>query len=118
MTCTATMLLVSGDLLLGTTVNRHGQAAGYEVVRCLSNAKAMLHLAEQKFQLVVVELGMDGLDFAAVVQQSQPAQVLGFAGHVQTEQIARAQAAGMTVLTNGQIHSQGEAVFRKLRPEA
>lgn len=113
-----TLLLVSADLMLGGQVNTSAKAAGFTIDRCLSTAKANEKLAANKYPVVVLELGLDGLDLAAVKAAAGDATVIGFAGHVRTELLEAAQQAGVTAVTNGQMHAQGEAIFRKLRDQS
>lgn len=111
----ASLLLASGDLIVGTTVNNHAQTAGFDVDRCLSATKALTKLSERSYPVVVLELGLEGLDIKAVKVAAGDATVIGFVGHVRGDLIDAAKACGVIVCTNGQIHSQGEAIFRELR---
>lgn len=101
--------------MLGSTVVTHAKAAGFTVDRCLSMAKASEKLGATDYPVVVVELVLNGLDISQLKESCGSAAVLGFAGHVRTDLINQAEACGMSFVTNGQMHSQGEAIFRNLR---
>lgn len=109
------LLLVSSDLMLGGLANTQATNAGFRVLRCLSEVKAHERLAEQSFEVVVVELGISDLDLERLKKACGEAAVVGFAGHVRTDLLTAADRAGLTVLTNGQLHGQGAEILAKIR---
>lgn len=108
------LLLISADLMLGGTAHRHATDAGFTVVRCLSETKAIERLAESEYPVVLVELGIDKLDIPSLKTAANTSVVIGFAGHVRGDLLGIAEGAGIQVLTNGQLHGQGTEILRSV----
>jgi hypothetical protein len=98
---TPPLLAMMRDLLFSSKIVGAGKAAGMRVVVVRDPAK----LAGQPGRRLFVDLTLEGAIDAAVAWHKQSGQdVVGFAGHVNTEALARARAAGIPhVMTNGQF---------------
>jgi hypothetical protein len=95
------VLALMRDLLFSSKIVGAGKAAGTPVVVVRDPAT----LAGRIGRRVFVDLTLDGAIEAAVAWHKETAcDVVGFAGHVNTEVIAQAKSAGIPrVMSNGQF---------------
>jgi len=95
------VLALMRDLLFSSKIVGAGKAAGTPVVVVRDPAKLAGRIGRRLF----VDLTLDGAIEAAVAWHKQTAcDVVGFAGHVNTEILARAKSAGIPhVMSNGQF---------------
>ena len=100
-TDTLPILALMRDLLFSSKVVGAGKAVGSRVVVVRDAAR----LAGQEGRRLLVDLTLDGAIDAAVAWHQQTGHdVVGFAGHVNTEILARAKSAGIPhIMSNGQF---------------
>lgn len=111
------VVLVSPDLGLASRL----QAAAETLGLSLAIAADREHLPAcltPACSLVLLELAVEGLDPAEVVQQvrarAPTARIVAFGPHVHEATLAAAQAAGCDlVLSRGQFHRQYETLLRQ-----
>jgi len=102
-------LLLATDLMFATRVLGAAQAAGQTVEICPTVAKLLEKAAEPEVRLVLVDLGLPGLDLGQVVPAlraaAPAAHITAFGAHVDVERLQAAAAAGChEVLTRNQFH--------------
>jgi DNA-binding response OmpR family regulator len=100
-------LLLDDNLMSSSRVASSLSRLGYEV------RTARHILTEQTPQLVVINLGSRGLDFAQLISNCRErfasARVIGFCGHREVEIRRAAKNAGIeTILTNDQVLTEPE----------
>lgn len=92
-----TGLLVCDDFFFTSKVTGTAQELGGTVLEAGSQADAVLQLSEGRFPLVMIDLGMTGLDvpelLAALPAENRPT-VIAFDSHVNTERMKAAREAG------------------------
>lgn len=103
----AEVLLVSGDLFLGSRVRASAQAAGRTLDAAGSGAMALERIAAGAYRLVLVDLETPGLRIdeliAARPAEKSPA-VIAYGPHVHEARLDAARQAGCDqVLTRGQF---------------
>lgn len=103
-------VILSTDLMLGSQLSGAAARTGVSVQSCGSAEKLLERIAPGDTALVILDLGLPGLDVAALVaairQRSATAKIIAFGPHVHKERLAAAAAAGCDrVMSRGQFHA-------------
>lgn len=92
------VLAVVTDIMFSSRIFAEGRAAGVDVKPARSLEKLRERLAGDSVQLVIIDLGAEGVDVMQAIaicrQQTAAIPVLAFASHVQGDIIAAARKAG------------------------
>jgi hypothetical protein len=92
------VLALVRDLLFGSNISASARGAGVPVRMMRDPAK----LAGSDGKMLLVDLALDGAIVAAGEWGKATGKpVIGFVGHVDTETAAKAEAAGIQVMTRG-----------------
>ncbi|MEX0712538.1 MAG: response regulator [Pirellulales bacterium] len=112
-------LVLTADLTSIARVEAAGKSRGCRVESALSVAALLEKLAEGPADLVIVDLGMSGLDVRQLLAQLQdlprpPSTVIAFGPHVHHDKLAAAAQAGADrVLSRGQFFAQADDLLRQ-----
>jgi hypothetical protein len=104
------ILLLASDLMLSSTVSGFASAAGRSFRSALSVDEAVGLIGQYDHCLLLVDLGLMGLDVVELAQQI-PVELLtnavAYGPHVHEEKLAAATAAGFgRVMSRGQFSAQ------------
>ncbi len=91
------IIAIVPELLVGVRIEEAAKRIGATVASVSSGEEALARLADSGADLIVVDLGMDGLDLAAIVASSRAsgATVIAFGPHVDVDSLRAAQRAGI-----------------------
>lgn len=104
------LLLVTGDLLLGSRLRGLGETAGYAVTTAPTFARAVALACERAPERVLIDLTAPGVEVPSLLSQfsAVPAErFAAYAQHVRVDLLRAARAAGLTaVFTRGQLETE------------
>ncbi|HEX6984494.1 MAG TPA: hypothetical protein VF170_03920 [Planctomycetaceae bacterium] len=103
------LLLVTGDLFLGSRLAGLAERAGYRAVSAPTVERAQHRLSEGPVDRVLVDLSTPGAEPASFAAASpDPAsRIAAYAPHVRVDLLKAARAAGLkAVFTRGQLESE------------
>jgi len=105
-------IFLSGDLLFASKVAAAALRQGVMVETARTPAAVFAKAIGRPLELVIVDLGLPGLDLPALVRDiralpEQPRAILAFGPHVHDRLLDAARDAGCDiVITRGQFHAQ------------
>jgi CheY-like chemotaxis protein len=104
------LLLVTGDLLLGSRLRGLAESAGYSVATVPTFARAVALANKRIPDRVLIDLTAPGVDVPSLLSQfgAVPSErVSAYAQHVRVDLLRAARAAGLTaVFTRGQLEAE------------
>lgn len=91
------IIAIVPELLVGVRIEEAAKRIGATVASVSSQEAALARLAESGADLIVVDLGMNGLDLSAIVAGARAvgATVIAFGPHVDVDRRKAAQRAGI-----------------------
>ena len=109
------LLHISSDLMLGGAVVAAAEQAGLEHHRALSWARGESLASSLNPGVVLLDLELPGVDFAAVVAGCRSHVLAAYGSHVKVPLFDAARAVGVPVLlTRGQVHARGGEIVSQL----
>ena len=114
----STMLLVSGDLMLGARVAGAAKQCGLSLVT-VGDPLTVLAAVQDQCRLVLIDLRLQNLEIAALVdqlrQQNAQLSIVACGPHVHEQRLQAAKQAGCdSVVTRGQLEREAESIFSGL----
>lgn len=100
------VLLISGDLFLGSRIQGAVTACGASLTTAASGHAAKGRLKERSYALVLIDLETPGLAAAEIVQaanEGSPTSTVAYGPHVKERLLKSAKDAGCT-----EVHSRGK----------
>ena len=113
------MILVAvRDLLFGSKIDAAARRLGVEIARVPRGVALSQAASERRPSVIVADLGEQGAldELRTILAQAPATHVVGFLGHLETELMDAARAAGVAeVLTRGQLAASLDAVLSQGR---
>ncbi len=113
------VLLLSADLMISSQLTGPAQQQGIPLQTVSTTDAVVERCSEESVALVVLDLGMPGLDFAALIESlrscaKQPGAIVAFGPHVHENKLAAAREAGCDeVFSRGQFFSAAGEIFAR-----
>lgn len=111
------VLLVSGDLLIGSQVAGAAERVGASLQTARDRDRAVEICQHEPIDLVLVDLSTDPLDIGSLVPAlrdlaAPPARILAFGPHVHESKLQAAREAGCEeVFSRGELHAKIEQIL-------
>jgi len=114
------LVLLSNDLMIGARLEGVARQQGMTIVTVGDQHAAVDAASEAGCQLLIVDLGLPGLNVVALVEavregRAQHLPIIACAPHVHETKLAAAHEAGCDeVVTRGQLDRKAEEIVRRL----